>query len=310
MLSTGGLFSNLNIPTSRKEIYAAATFYTRLNRGTRTDVVTIFDRDNLAPIGEVIIPAKRGTGMPNLALSALTDDDRFMLVYNMTPAQSISVVNVVDRSFVGEIPIPGCALVYATGDRQFANVCGDGRLLTVNLDDDGNEAGKQRSEPFFDPRTDPVTEKAVRAGDVGYFVSFNGIVHPVDVSGAEPQFPEAWSLFNDEDRAESWRIGGAQHLAAHQERGLLFSLVHQGGVDTHKDPGTQVWVYDLGSKKLVQRIQLQGIATAIQVTQDDEPVLLTSFIGEPALQVYDAETGQHLRAIDQLGNTPTLIQYN
>ena len=71
-----------------------------------------------------------------------------------------------------------------------------------------------------------------------------------------------------------------------------------------------MWVYDLGSNKLVQRIQLQGIATAIQVTQDDEPLLLTAFIGEPALQVYDAKTGQHLRAIDQLGNTPTLIQYN
>ena len=33
---------------------------------------------------------------------------------------------------------------------------------TVSSSDDGREASRRRTEPFFDPRADPVTEKAVR----------------------------------------------------------------------------------------------------------------------------------------------------
>ena len=309
-LSTGGFFMKLELPSTVREIYAAATFYPRVNRGERTDVVTIFDPQTLSPVDEIVIPPKRQTGIATLAHSALTDEQRFMLVYNMTPAQSVSVVDMRERKFSEEIATPGCALVYPTGNRQFQMLCGDGSLLMVNLNEDGTEAGRARSKPFFDPRRDPVTEKGVRLNDQWLFVSFDGLVHAVDVAGERPQFLPAWSLLSDEDRNESWRIGGLQHLAVHEKRGLLYSLMHQGGIDTHKEPGKEVWVYDVHARERIRRIKLKGVATSIQVTQDDEPLLLTAFIGIPKLSVYDPDSGERLRTIGQLGSTIAILQTN
>ena len=84
---------------------------------------------------------------------------------------------------------------------------------------------------------------------LGRGASFEGLLHTVDVSGSELVFGEPWSLLTDADRREDWRIGGAQHLAVHEGSGRLFSLVHQGGVDTHKQAGSELWVYDLAARE-------------------------------------------------------------
>ena len=44
---------------------------------------------------------------------------------------------------------------------------------------------------------------------------------------------------------ESWKVGGAQHLALHAATGRLYSLMHGAASTRHKDPGTEVWVYDV-----------------------------------------------------------------
>ena len=44
---------------TRPEMYVAETFRSRGTRGERTDVLTIFSKSNLEPIGEVVIPPKR-----------------------------------------------------------------------------------------------------------------------------------------------------------------------------------------------------------------------------------------------------------
>ena len=64
----------------------------------------------------------------------LTDDERFLLIYNFTPAQSVSVVDIGERKFVGEVETAGCALVYPTGRRSFFSICSDGALLVMTLD--------------------------------------------------------------------------------------------------------------------------------------------------------------------------------
>lgn len=309
-LDTGGFFMKLELPDGKPEIYSASTFFTRVNRGERTDAVTIFDPVTLSPVDEIIIPPKRKTGMATLAHSALTDEQRFMLVFNMTPAQSVSVVDMHERTFTAEIATPGCALVYPSGVRRFQMLCGDGSLMTVSLKKDGTLEQQSQSKPFFDPWKDPVTEKAVRWHDQWLYVSFENVVHPVDVSGEAPEFLPIWSLVTDEDRAEEWRSGGVQYLALHEKRGWLFSLMHQGGLDTHKDPGNEIWVYDLHTKKRINRFKIKGIASSIQVTQDDDPILLTAFVGIPNLTVYDPETGERLRTIKKLGSTISLLQTN
>src|SRR5437667_287496 len=202
-----------------REIYLAETYYARGVRGTRTDVVTVYDAATLRPLGdEIQIPAERAEYFPGVAANALSDDGRFMAVFNLTPRTSVSIVDVKVRRFTAHVETPGCSLVYAAGARRFLMLCANGAALSVLLDDEGGTARLERSEPFFDPQKDPVTEKAVRRGSEWLFVSFEGVVHPVDVSGEKPRFGETWSLVDDADRRASWRLGGRQHAAAHRHR--------------------------------------------------------------------------------------------
>jgi hypothetical protein len=279
-------------------------------------------------VGEVLLPPKRAISAVAQAHATLTDDGRFAAVFNMTPATSMSIVDLEQRRFTAEIATPGCSLTYAAGPRRIASLCMDGALLLVTLDDEGGEANRVRTKPFFDPQTDPVTEKAARVGDRWHFVSFEGVVHPVDLSGTEARFEPTWNLFSAEQRADRWRIGGAQHLAAHAGSGRLYALVHQGGPDGHKEPGSEVWIYDLSEHRLVQRIEMQspglsflGIPieadgiwgglldwildrvfkstpalgiNAIAVTQSETPRLVTIAMFTGGIGSYDALSGEFL----------------
>jgi len=259
----------------------------------------------------------------------------------MNPATSLSIVDAERRTFVGEIATPGCSLSYGAGDRRFAMLCSNGSMLVVRLDDEGRELSKVRSEPFFDPLADPVTEKAARYGDRWVFVSFEGMIHEVDFSGPDVRFDEPWSLFGEAERAASWRIGGTQHLAVHEASGRLYALVHQGAVDTHKDGGTELWVYDLATRERVDRIELHspgftylgvpmefgqdwvwpfnrlygwmvdtslpyvGIGN-VAVTQGEDPLLITGSNFSGSLAIYDALSGEFLDRVTT-GNMTTLV---
>lgn len=322
----------------RSEVYVPSTYYSRRTHGERTDAVAIWDAETLSHTGEVVVPPKRAIDAVALAHSALSDDERFIALYNYTPAQSLSIVDIERRVFVQEVSTPGCGLVYAAGNRRFMALCGDGAAFTVTLDDDGREIDRKRSAPFFDPRTDPVTEKAVRYGDSWVFVSFQGMVHRVDVSGPEIVAGEPWSLLDDADRADEWRPGGLQHLAVHEASGRLFSLMHRGGADTHKEPGDEVWVYDLERRERVQRIELvsPGVTVMgfpiefgegwlwlsdwltdslvppmvgqIQVTQGDDPVLFTASQFFGSIGLYDAADGEFIGRVKGIGMTTDILQ--
>jgi methylamine dehydrogenase heavy chain len=328
-------------PSRRAEIYVPSTYYSRRTRGERTDVLEIYDAPTLSVVGEVVLPPKRATNAVALGHAALSDDDRFAAIFNWTTGQSLSIVDVEARRFAAEIATPGCSLVYAAGPRRFFSLCGDGAALSITIDDQGHEASRVRTQPFFDPQTDPVTEKAVRYGNQWLFVSFEGQVHPVDVSGPQLRFGSVWSLVTDAERGENWRIGGLQHSAVHQKTGRFYALMHRGGPDTHKDPGTEVWIYDLASHRRRQRVKLlnPGLTvygfpvqfgrhwvwpfnhlsdwlldtfapaevTAIQVTQDDAPLLFTASQFSGSLGVYDAVSGRFLRRVEPTGWTSDIL---
>src|SRR5215475_3179765 len=59
LLSTGYSFTSLVVPHHGGVIYSPETYFSRGTRGTRTDVVSIYDTIHLAPLAEVKIPAKR-----------------------------------------------------------------------------------------------------------------------------------------------------------------------------------------------------------------------------------------------------------
>lgn len=308
MLSTGYSFNTLSLPREYGEIYSAETYYTRYTRGDRTDVITVYDARELAPLGEIEIPPKRMSTTPKLATASLTDDDRFLAVYNFTPAQSFSIIDVKDRKFVGEIPMAGCALAYPVGPRQFFSLCSNGTVQLLSLTKSGELAQKTDSAVFFSVEDDPITEKGVRLENTWFFPSYLGMLHTIHVTNDGIDIDEPWSLVSEADRNESWRIGGIQHLAIHPKQQRLFALMHQGGPDTHHDPGTEVWVYDLASKTRQQRIKLVGPASSIQVSQDDAPLLYSVIPDVAELVVYDAITGEHLRTVPEISITPSLLQ--
>lgn len=307
MLSTGYSFNAVIVPRSGGLIYAPETYYSRGTRGTRTDIVTLYDAVRLAPVGEIAIPPKRSSSMPMLANAALTDDERFLLIYNFTPAQSVTVVDLRSRTLAGEVDTPGCALVYPTGARAFFSICADGALLLTTLTDQGGAAHQARTTVLFDAARDPLTEKGVRAGNTWLFASFEGTMYPLESTADGIRLTATWPLFTPAELAAHWRTGGLQHLALHRASGQLYAIVHQGGAETHKDPGTAVWVYDVAAHRRVRQIALHAKAGSIQISQDARPLLYTAFIESSTLEVYDATSGKYLRSVTSIGQTPSVL---
>lgn len=319
-----------HVSRARGEVYVVETVYSRHHRGERTDLVTIYDAKTLAVAGEVVIPAKRADNGNGVGLAALLDGDRFLVVFNQNPGMSVSVVDLESRTFVGEISTGGCALVLPAGPRRFGMLCGDGTALALTLDDSGREAGRARSEKFFDATNDPLTEKGVRTSEGRWaFASFEGALHAVDFAAEPPRADAPTALFTDAERQAGWRIGGMQHLAYHAPSGELFSIVHQGEAGSHKDAGREIWVYRLG-EGVVRRIEVENLTVAflrpligieaggaadwllrgvlpnpgadsIAVTQDDAPRLFAGERESGAVGVYDARTGEHLRDLEETG---------
>lgn len=290
---------------SRPEMYIAESFFSRGSRGERTDVISIVDKTSLTQTGEIVIPPKRISGMPtNYHLQAV-DDESILLAYNFTPATSVSVVDIVNREFLAEIPIPGCSLVYPMAGRAFASLCTDGTMLGVRLDDEGNQASTSRTDVFFDANHDPVMEKPALIDGVAYFPTFLGRVIPVDLSGDSPEVGGEWSLVGEGD--DGWRPGGLQVTGA-DAAGRLYVLMHPEGYEgSHKDPGIEVWVFDVESRSRIDRIALELPAITFGLTNDDAPLLIATNINLE-VDVYDIGSGEYLRTLSGTGaQTPFLI---
>lgn len=282
------------------------TYYSRGSRGTRTDVVTFFKTSDLMPGDEVEIPAKRIQSLPLPSTMPLTDDGRFLLVYNFTPEQSVSVVDTQARKLVGEFSTPGCGLMHMTGPRGFLMQCADGSLQAAGLDAGGAVHLGATTKPLF-TADDPASDKPVRIGPSTWlFTTFAGDVAVIDGAGGQIAVKARWKLAGADESA--WRPGGLQPLAYHAPSGRLFVLMHKGGAGTHKFPGEEIWVYDVASARRTARIALDQPASAVAVSGDDAPLLYTTLFGSGTLAVRDPGTGAVLRKVEGLGSDLTLIQ--
>jgi methylamine dehydrogenase heavy chain len=142
------------------------------------------------------------------------------------------------------------------------------------------------------------------------FLSFLGDVHEVDFSGAKPAFHPPWSLLSAADKSAHWRPGGMQIGAIHRQLRRLYVPMHQGGEGTHKDGGTEIWVFDLATHQRLARwpmaAQKLSRVLAIQVSQDDAPLLFAA-TDQSDLGVFDALTGKLRHVEKQMGQTPWLL---
>ena len=291
-------FPSFLAATTRPEVYVAESLYSRRMRGERTDLVTIYDKVNLAPIGEVVLPgAKRGMIVTHKNTLQFLDNEKLLLVYNFTPSTSVSVVDIENRAFLAEVGIGGCVMIYPSQQLSFGSLCNDNTMLVTHLDERGMISKQERTPAFFDADTDPIFAKPAVIDGVYYFPSFKGMVHPVDMNAADPGMLDAWSLLQEQDRQQNWRPGGWQVATAHEASGRMFMLMHPDGEDgSHKGGGTEVWVFDVEAKKRVERIVLKEWGVSIEVTHGEQPYLAV-VNGDMNLDVYAADTGEWLRFI-------------
>ena len=113
-------------------------------------------------------------------------------------------------------------------------------------------------------------------------------------------------------------------------------MVHQGGPGSHQDPGHEIWVYDGPARKKVEVFAAPNLIAAflgpqagfesegtvgkilnfvlpnmgvhsIAVTQDSNPLLFMRHADLGALGVLDAQSGEHLRDIEETGLSGALL---
>lgn len=297
-------FGTLLAATTRPEIYTAETFYSRMTRGERTDAITIWDMKTLAPKGEIILPGgKRGQFVTLKNSFQFTNGEKWALVFNFTPGASVTVVDLEARKVLSDIDLPGCSLVYPTGQRGFSSLCADGTMTTVVLDADGKLASTKTSKAFNNIDDDPLFMMPAMVGRAAWFVSFRGNIRGIDLSGDTARDLGSFPMGKEAGGNPEWRPGGWQVITS-DAAGRLYVLMNPKGKEgSHKDGGTEVWVIDPAKKARTLRIELQAHAVSIEATQQPSPLLVASR-ADGGLDIYDGRTGAFQRSLGGLAHDP------
>ena len=274
----------------------AASYFSRGSYGERTDVLTIQDYENLSVVADVEIPAKIAA-LNFRGYIGLMSEGRHVGVSNLTPAQSVSIVDVENRALVGEISTPGCSLILPVENNDFLTLCGDGTLMLVQLGDDGRETGRVRSGKFFELQEDPVYDRPVETADGWLILSNSGKAYEVEVTGSNIEISDPWDFVTEEDAAENWWPGGYQLVTVQKNLGIFYVTMHQGEQYSHHEAGTEIWVFSLAGRHRIARLELEEPAASIMVTQEDEPLLIVGGNGHDT-RVYDALTLAYQRSVD------------
>ena len=303
--------ANTAIAPDLKHFYVAETIWTRRTRGERQDILTTYDAETLDLLNETALPPRALTvyKAQDFALSA---SGQRAFVANLTPATSVTIVDMGGAAPPKKIDTPGCSLIFPFQDAGFASLCGNGSLLTVSLN---GAAPTLTHKPFFDAARDPVFESSLVDAATGHaaFITFTGKVFPATL-GTTPEIGAPWSLQEAAGQPAAgsgvqelaWRPGGYQVAAWHKASGRLCVLMHPGTFWTQKQAGTEVWVFDMAAKKLLRRIQLKIPAKGVAISQDAAPLLYTTN-GEGDLAVINPDTGEEARTAKFDGGGPLLI---
>ena len=295
MIETSDL-SDVAIDPNGKAYYVSETLWTKGWRGTRQDMITVYDSATLKLKTEIPIPGRIliGSRKYNFVIS---DGGKTAYVYNLDPASSVNVVDLAKGKFVKKIELPGCASLMPIPNLGFSALCSDGSLATVKV-----AAAKPeitRSAPFFSATNDPIFDNFGydQAKQSAVFLTYTGQVYTAKL-GATPTISEPFSIqaaagitpADTKPLDVHWYPGGQQSLALHYASGHAFVLMHMGEYWSHKAEGTEVWELDVAAKKVVKRFTLEDPAKQIAVTQEENPKLVLS--GESrALTILDARTG-------------------
>lgn len=272
------------------KVYLVTTYFERIFRGERTDLLEVWDAATLTFQKEIKIPNKRASSLNYDGLLTTSYDGRFALIQNATPAQSITVVDLKEEKFTEEITATaGCWTVHPLPqtERSFVTVCGDGSLRVMTIGDDGKLASQSQTDPMFSVKDDPIFVEPAFLEDGLLFISFYGNVYPTKNDGEKVTLEPSWSLLSADDRKDNWVPGSNNNVAVvDTDHGRLYVLMHPDGAEgTHKFPAAEIWVFDLDKKTRIARVPGNNALSLSIVRKGDKP-LMAAIDGEN-VNIYD-----------------------
>lgn len=284
-----GFLGLMYLPPDGDTLFVSTSYIEKLSRGKRTDWLELYDSNSLALKQEIEIAPVRAQALNYRPLMQGSHDGRWMFIQNATPATSITVVDLEAGKQTADVPNPGCYGTYPSGTdgRKFMTICGDGTFGTYVLSEDGTSAERKGSRRLFDTDDDALFLHGERDGDDWIFVSFAGNIYRVSGAGETAELVEKIPLGED-----GWRPTGYQTHGLHAPSGTLFVLMHPDGEEgSHKNPGEEIWAYDLKNKKLLSRSPTET-AFSVTATQDEAPVVYAINLVDAKVLRYTADAGE------------------
>jgi methylamine dehydrogenase heavy chain len=299
--------ANFAIDPKGRYYYMAESIWTKGNRGTRQDLLTIYDAATLKLVTDIALPGRLliGNRIQNLTVSA---DGRYAYVYNMDPASSIIVVDLEKRKYLTTVEVPGCGLAIPAPDGTTHSLCSDGSMATVSYAGKGGKVS--RTPVFFSAEHDPIFDNSFVDTTTGkaFFLTYSGLIYDAQL-GAKPVIGEPWSLQQAADLPAgvaqpltiNWFPGGREPMAFHRESGKAYVLMHMGEFCTQKEPGTELWEVDVAARKVLRRLKLEDAVDNVVVTQGADPLLFLN-TGKGKLYVFDAATFTQKHMLEEVGS--------
>ena len=298
--------ADMAIDPAGKYYYVAETIWSKGDRGTRQDMVTVYDSSTLNLVTEITMPGRLliGSRKNNFIVS---DDGKTAYVYDFSPTSGVNIVDLTKRKLVSAIELPGCASMMPNPGVGFSALCSDGSIATVAIK--GAKADITHGAPFFDATNDPIFDNFAydRKKKETTFLTYTGQIYTAKM-GAAPTVSAPFSLqaaagvrVGDTKPLDlNWFPGGRQPMALHRPTGQLFVLMHKGEYWSHKEAGTEVWQVDLASQKVVKRFTLKEPMGNIEVSQTDKPLLFMNDEKKNGL-ILDVATGEEKHKIENAG---------
>ncbi|NPV21432.1 amine dehydrogenase large subunit [Bradyrhizobium aeschynomenes] len=308
MLEAG--FAGMMVAAPDKHrVYVATTFYERLTRGKRTDVIQVFDDQTLKVIDEIPILTRRAQALGYRSLFQRSSDGRLLFIQNATPATSVSIVDPDSKRQL-EAPAPGCFGIYPalSTPLRFSTLCGDGTVGTYTITANLRSADRKVSGKLFDAGADPLFIHAEHDQDSYIFLSFKGKLLRASLEGERATAIETLDVIPPD--ATGWAPGGYQPFAVDAKAKIAYILMHSDDKDgAHKNPSAEIWSYDIGNRRLLARSPAANLTSLTLSAVDPTVLFAINPVDQKIERLTIDATGKVSRSADiKLGETAALVE--
>lgn len=302
-----GIVPNPVISSTGKFFGAASTVFSRVSKGKRDDYIEIYDAKSHNVIADIDIPEIRLLVNTYPGMTALTPDDKHMLIYQFSPSPGVGLVDLDAKKFVKLMDVPDCYHVFPVSADTFYMHCREGHLLKATFDAAGNI--KHTKTKVLHPENKHVINTPAFSAKAKRLVwpTYDGTIYQVDFSGDDAKFQDSFEAFTEEEKGQSWAPGGWVPVAYHRGTDQIYLLADQRAKWTHKYSSRFVFVYDAKTGKRLNKIDLGHEVNSIAVSSDENPQLYGISTHDRTLYIYDAKSGKETSKVGDIGQYPLIV---